>query len=109
MLRFRLHRFRRGSAIIVLAVLGAAVAAGISPVQAQYYPPPPPGYYPPPPPGYYPPPRDYDYRPCPPGYTVQGGACRPYQGPEGGGYRTWNGCPRGYTVQGGECRPYHGY
>jgi len=98
-------------AIVLVAALGmTAVAAGVSPVRAQYYPPPPPGYYPPPPPGYYPPPPpDYGYRPCPPGYTVQGGVCRPYQGPEGGGYRTWNGCPRGYTVQGGECRPYRGY
>ena len=105
-------------AIVLIAALSmTAVAAGVSPVRAQYYPQPPPGYYPPPPPGYYPPPPPGYYappppdygRPCPPGYTVQGGVCRPYQGPEGGGYRTWNGCPRGYTVQGGECRPYRGY
>ena len=74
-------------------------------------------YYPPPPPGYYGRP-DYDdpgyygrrgYSPCPPGYTVQGGACRPYQSPSGAGWRTWNGCPPGYTVQGGACAPYRGY
>jgi hypothetical protein len=43
---------------------------------------------------------------CPPGYTMQGGNCAPYQGPAGGGWRTWNGCPPGYTVQGGGCAPY---
>jgi hypothetical protein len=25
------------------------------------------------------------------------------------GYRTFNGCPPGYTVQGGACKPYRGY
>jgi len=66
---------------------------------AQYYPPPP-GY------GY-----GYGYRTwngCPPGYTVQGGNCAPYQGPVGRGWRTWNGCPPGYTIQGGACAPYQG-
>jgi hypothetical protein len=48
------------------------------------------------------------YNGCPPGYTVQGGVCQPYQGPVGGGWRTYNGCPPGYTVQGGMCRPYQG-
>jgi hypothetical protein len=53
---------------------------------------------------------------CPPGWTVQGGNCAPYQGPVGGpryrhyGYhRTYNGCRPGWTVQGGVCRPYRGY
>jgi hypothetical protein len=27
----------------------------------------------------------------------------------GGGYATANGCPPNYTVQGGACRPYRGY
>jgi len=26
----------------------------------------------------------------------------------GGGWRSWNGCPPGYTVQGGNCAPYQG-
>jgi hypothetical protein len=26
----------------------------------------------------------------------------------GGGWRTWNGCAPGWTVQGGVCRPYQG-
>ena len=26
----------------------------------------------------------------------------------GGGWRTWNGCQPGWTVQGGVCRPYQG-
>ncbi|MFY9692490.1 MAG: hypothetical protein WA776_20405 [Xanthobacteraceae bacterium] len=76
---------------------------------------------------------------CPPGWTVQGGACRPYQGPVGGpppgygyqphgyqpyGYQpygyyrprprgyscTYAGCcPRGFSVQDGVCKPYRGY
>jgi len=66
---------------------------------------------------------------CPPGWTVQGGACRPYQGPVGGpppgygyppygydrprarGYTcTYAGCcPRGFSVQDGVCKPYRGY
>lgn len=103
----------RSLAIILLAACGAMVFASGSPVRAQYYypyPPPPPGYYGRPPPPDYDegPPDDYD-RPCPPGFTVQGGACRPYRGPVGGGWRTWNGCPPGYTVQGGGCRAYRGY
>jgi len=117
----------RQSAIILLATLGATALSGVAPSQAQYYPyppPAPPGYGPPPPDypygppsGYHPPPRDYDRpvygrpdyaRRCPPGYTVQGGACQPYRGPGAGGWRTWNGCPPGYTVQGGQCSPYRG-
>ncbi len=107
-----MRRFVRGFAIVLIAALGmTAITGGVGPLHAQYYyppppPPPPPGYGPPP--GYYGPPPGYYDRPCPPGMTVQGGVCRPYQGPDGGGYRTWNGCPRGYTVQGGECRPYRG-
>jgi hypothetical protein len=32
-----------------------------------------------------------------------------YQGPAAGaGWNTWNGCPPGYTVQGGACAPYRG-
>jgi hypothetical protein len=77
---------------IALGTLASALRAN-----AQYYPPPP-GY-------------GYGYRTwngCPPGYTVQGGNCAPYQGPVGGGWRTWNGCPPGYTIQGGNCAPYKG-
>jgi hypothetical protein len=67
---------------------------------------------------------------CPPGWTVQGGACKPYRGPVGGppggygypppygyyrprprGYTcTYLGCcPRGFSVQDGVCKPYRGY
>ncbi len=63
---------------------------------------------------------------CPRGYSVQGGVCKPYRGPEGGshyraygyapGYAprgyvcTYAGCcPRGYSVQDGICKPYRGY
>jgi hypothetical protein len=65
---------------------------------------------------------------CPPGWTVQGGACRPYQGPVGGppgygyppygyyrqrprGYSCTSAgcCPRGFSVQDGVCKPYRGY
>ena len=28
--------------------------------------------------------------------------------PLAGGWRSWNGCPPGYTVQGGNCAPYQG-
>lgn len=89
----------RAIAIFVLAGIGATFAGAVAPVRAQYY-------YPPPPPYYY---GYRTYNGCPPGYTVQGGACRPYRGPAGGGWRTWNGCPPGYTVQGGVCKPYRGY
>src|SRR5262249_26496862 len=81
---------------IALGTLASAPRAS-----AQYYPPPP-GY------GYG---YGYGYRTwngCPPGYTVQGGNCAPYQGPHGGGWRTDNGCPPVYTVQGGSCAPYQG-
>jgi hypothetical protein len=30
-------------------------------------------------------------------------------GYNGGGYATANGCPPYYTIQGGACRPYRGY
>ena len=53
---------------------GGAIAIGtLAPVNAQYY-------YPPP---------GYGYRTwngCPPNWTVQGGVCKPYQGPVGGGW-----------------------
>jgi hypothetical protein len=78
-----------------------AVAGHAATAFAQYY------NYPPPPPR--PSPYYYGYRPCPPGYTVQGGACKPYRGAVGGGWNTWNGCPPGYTVQDGACQPYRGY
>ncbi len=92
----------RAIAIFVLAAIGATFAAAVAPVQAQYYYPPPP----PPPPYYYGQPT---FNGCPPGYTVQGGVCKPYRGPTGGGWRTWNGCPPRYTVQDGVCKPYRGY
>ena len=91
----------RAVAIFVLAAIGATFAAAVAPAQAQYYYPPPP-----PPPYYYGQPT---YNGCPPGYTVQGGVCKPYRGPTGGGWRTWNGCPPRYTVQDGVCKPYRGY
>jgi hypothetical protein len=43
--------------------------------------------------------RYYDYgggNGCPPGFTVQGGVCKPYQGS----------CPRGWTIQHGMCTPF---
>jgi hypothetical protein len=84
--------------VLASALIGAAVAGGIGTANAQYYPPPPYGY------GY----GGQTWNGCPPGYTVQGGACAPYRGPVGGGWRSWNGCPPGYTVQGGNCAPYQG-
>jgi len=91
------------TARILLAVgcvggIALGTLASVTRASAQYYPPP--GY------GY-----GYGYRTyngCPPGYTVQGGNCAPYQGPVGGGWRTYNGCPPGYTIQGGNCAPYRG-
>jgi len=99
---------RVGTRIALAAgLIGAAAIGSTAVVNAQYY-------YPPP--GYGPPPYGYGYgngwrtwNGCPPGYTVQGGACQPYRGPAGGGWRTWNGCPPRYTIQGGECKPYRGY
>ena len=70
--------------VLVGAVIGTAVASAAAPANGQYYPPP--GYGHP------------TWNGCPPGYTVQGGNCAPYQGPVGGGWGTWNGCPPGYTV-----------
>jgi hypothetical protein len=57
-------------------------------------------------------PREYGYRnkPCPEGYTVQGGVCKPYLGPHDRptyGYRE-KPCPDGYTLQSGYCKPYAG-
>jgi hypothetical protein len=97
----------RTIAIFSLGFIAAIIFGAVAPVGAQPYPPPP-GYYPPPPPppGYY-----YGRRAwngCPPNYTIQGGVCKPYQGPVGGGWGTVNGCPPGYTVQGGVCKPYRG-
>jgi hypothetical protein len=99
-------------AISALGCIGTIVFGTLVPAKAQYYYPAP-GY--PPPPDYDAPPPNYGYgygyrtwNGCPPGYTVQGGNCAPYQGPVGGGWRTWNGCPPGYTVQGGNCAPYKG-
>jgi hypothetical protein len=108
--------------LLAVAYVGGVALCTLASAQcanAQYYPPPPDyGYdYPPPDYGYdYPPPGygygyPYGYRTwngCPPGYTVQGGNCAPYQGAVGGGWRTWNGCPPGYTIQGGQCQPYRG-
>jgi hypothetical protein len=37
---------------------------------------------------------------CQPGYTVQGGECKPYRGPQT--------CQKGFTVQDGVCKPYTG-
>jgi hypothetical protein len=86
--------------ILVVGSAAAAMFATFAPVHAQYYYPPPP-----PSPGYgYP-----IWNGCPPNWTIQGGICKPYQGPVGGGWRTWNGCPPHYTIQGGVCKPYRGY
>jgi hypothetical protein len=71
--------------VLAGAMIGAAVAESVTTANAQYY-------YPPP--GY-----GRTWNGCPPGYTVQGGVCQPYQGPVGG--NTFNGCPPGYTIQGG--------
>lgn len=61
--------------------------------------------------------------PCGPGYTLQGGVCKPYRGPNvryydnygpgryyGPEYRRYHRkpCPEGYTVQDGVCKPYVG-
>jgi hypothetical protein len=96
-------------AILALGFVGAVTVGTIAAANAQYFPPLPPPY------SYYggdryDGPRHYRDRGngCPPGYTVQGGNCAPYRGPEGGGWNTWNGCPPGYTVQGGACAPYRG-
>ena len=62
--------------VVTAAVVGTATIGSAIAVNAQYY-------YPPP---------GYDYPP-PPGYG-------------GYGWRIWNGCPPGYTVQGGACQPY---
>jgi hypothetical protein len=85
-------------AVLVFAIVGAAAVENARIANAQYY-------YPPPPP------NCYAGGCCPPGMTIQGGACQPYRGPVGPrgygyGYRP---CPRGYTVQDGVCKPYRGY
>lgn len=91
--------------VLTTAGVGTATIGSAIAVNAQYYYPPP-GYDYPPPPR-----RVMAVMAGEPGTAVplQGGACQPYRGPTGGGWRTWNGCPRGYTIQGGECRPYRGY
>lgn len=93
---------KRTRNVLVAGFVGAAALAAFTPAHAQYY------YPPPPPPGYgyggYP-----TWNGCPPNWTIQGGVCKPYQGPVGGGWRTWNGCPPRYTIQGGICKPYRGY
>jgi hypothetical protein len=115
----------RRTGVALLAFGGIFLAPAPSALAQYYYPPPPPpppppGYYSAPPPGYYAaPPPDYDddyydrphrtWNGCPPNWTIQGGVCKPYQGPVGGGYRTYNGCAPGWTIQGGVCRPYRGY
>ena len=62
----------------IFTVAGLFALGTIARVNAQYYPPPPGYAY-----GY-----GYHYRTwngCPPGWTVQGGNCAPYQGPRGPG------------------------
>jgi len=94
---------------IISAALLTVLIGTPSIVQAQYGPP---GYgYPPPGYGY-----GYGYRanPCPDGFTVQDGVCKPYRGPTGYGYGyrpsgRANPCPSGFTVQDGVCKPYRGY
>jgi len=90
--------------VLGLATLGAGTVWNAPLVRAQYY-------YPPPPPYYYRGGNCYSDGCCPPGMTIQGGACKPYRGPRsyGGGWRTYNGCPPHYTVQDGVCKPYRGY
>ena len=58
-------------AVLALAFVSTVGLGGATPVKAQYY---------------YPPPSTYNG--CPPGYTVQGGVCKPYRGPVGGGWDT---------------------
>ena len=116
-------------AVLALGSIGVIAIGTPASVCAQYYypRPPPPDYQPPPtgyeapptgyeapPPGYEAPPPGFGYRTengCPPNWTVQGGACKPYrygpwdrQGPVYGG--NWNGCPPNWTVQVGVCKPY---
>jgi hypothetical protein len=95
--------------ILGLTLFGAATVWTTPFVLAQYY-------YPPPPPYYYGGGANcYAGGCCPPGMTIQGGECRPYQGQRyyggyyGGGRRTYNGCPPHYTIQDGVCKPYRGY
>jgi hypothetical protein len=86
---------------LAVSFVGTTALAAMTPVNAQYYQPPPDYGY-----GY-----GYHYRTwngCPPYWTIQGGVCKPYQGPVGGGWSTWNGCPPMYTIQGGVCKPYQG-
>jgi hypothetical protein len=88
--------------------VGAIALSTLVPANAQYYYPRPPDY------GFNSPSPDYRYgygwtwNDCPPGWTVQGGNCAPYQGPVGGGRRIYKRCPPGYTIQGGACQPYQG-
>jgi hypothetical protein len=84
---------------LAVSFVGTIALALMTPGNAQYYQPPPDYGY------------GYHYRTwngCPPYWTVQGGVCKPYQGPVGGGWNTWNGCPPMYTIQSGVCKPYQG-
>ncbi len=87
-------------AFLVLGFIGAMALGTTAPVNAQgiYLNGPGfsvgvgnPGYY-----HQYQGPRYYDYSP---GYQGYAG---------GGGWDTGNGCPPGFTVQGGVCKPYRG-
>ena len=84
--------------LIGLAAAGiAGVAGATTPAAAQYYYGP--GYYAPAP--YYAPPPRYQRRYVrPPRYYSYG-----YANP----YGTFNGCPPHYTIQDGACKPYKGY
>ena len=43
-----------------------------------------------------------------PGFHVWIGHHHHYYNYYGGGWNTWNGCPPDYTIQGGVCKPYQG-
>jgi hypothetical protein len=113
------HNMGRGI-VLALSIIGAAIGASHTAKAQYYYPPPqyapPPDYDEPPPPpyGYYRQPYGgncYRNGCCPPGMTIQGGECKPYRGPVGGGYGyNYNfGCPPHYSIQDGVCKPYRGY
>jgi hypothetical protein len=86
---------RMRSAVVALSFIGAAALSGSAPAFAQGF------YFNAPgvhvrvgqPYRYDGGPRYYDY----------------YPGAGAGGFDTWNGCPPGYTIQSGACRPYRGY
>jgi hypothetical protein len=71
-----------------LGVVSAIAVGGVAPAAADWY-----GRHH----------RYYDYyggggdpNGCPPGFSLQGGVCKPYQG----------NCPRGWTIQHGACTPF---